>query len=1140
MVNSSDQSGLYSDITARLQAVRRKEHKLSMLYGGLITLLIALALVLAVVIIEQIAMFAPTGRTVLVSIVFVMLVGSLTVFVVRPLLRLLGILQSEGNHATAIKVGNYFPEIRDRLIDAIEMYEEKAKLGNYYSIPLIDASFSDLYGMIQPVDFRASVSNSRILAMRKIALYGIALVMLVFIVSPSGFLGSLYRLSHYNQSFAAPIPVHFTIEPGNREVVRGETVPIVVHTSGKPVKTIDFLSRGEGQTVFDKQVLTPGADGSFQTTINSIKNTTEYYASVDDISSDKYTITVLDRPLIRSFQITVTPPAYTRIPSRIMDENTGDLSVYPGTLIDLKLVPSKELGSAKLIFGDSSTLPLTIEGSEARVTFPVKRNSSYHFSLSDKSGLQNADPIEYTIRMIPDEYPTIELVQPGKNIDLNESMTVNLLMTMKDDFGFSRVRLAYRLSQSKFEKPSEEYTYTDLPFARGTQTSLDVPHLWNLTKMNLVPEDAVSYYVEVFDNDNVNGPKSGKSEMYVVRFPSLEEVLSDVTENHEQSLESMQSVAKETEQLAKDIEQLQREMKKTNKNDWQMQKKADEMVKRYEAMKQRLEETSKQMNEMVNKMEENKLLSEKTMEKYSELQKLMDQLRSPELMEALKKLQEKMKGQQLNQDDMKQAMEKLKANEDAFRKGLERMIELLKRIHIEQKIDELVKRAEEMLKQQEQQQEQTAQTKSGDKEQQNKLAQKQQDLKKQAESMEKETSELREKMEEFPKEMPLDQMKNAEKSLQQKQMPSKMQKTAQQMQSGDMQGASESQQEEQKDTKDFVDQMKQVQNSLQSKQMQQIVNEMKKQLDNIVELSKRQENLKNETQGLDPNSQLFREKAQTQSDMLGDVNNVANALGELGKKTFAVSPEMGKDIGDAIQKMSSSLEQMENRNPGGAGQQQNGAMGSLNSAAMKMQNSLNGMMQGGKGGGGMGMSALMSQLGSMAGGQSGINKATQDAMGMQGEGGMSQSQAAEYKRLGGQQAALQKSMEQLADEAKKSEEFSKLLSDLDRIAQEMQEVQTDLVQGNVSPETQQKQERILSRLLDSQRSLRERDYEKRRRAEAGTNVDHASPGSIDFSTQEGKNKLRDELLKAIEGKYSKDYEDLIRKYFEQLEKEEVH
>ena len=110
-----------------------------------------------------------------------------------------------------------------------------------------------------------------------------------------------------------------------------------------------------------------------------------------------------------------------------------------------------------------------------------------------------------------------------------------------------------------------------------------------------------------------------------------------------------------------------------------------------------------------------------------------------------------------------------------------------------------------------------------------------------------------------------------------------------------------------------------------------------------------------------------------------------------------------------------------------------------------------------------------------------------------------------------------------------------IYAQLEGVAQEMREVQTDLAQGDVNPETLRKQERILSRLLDSQRSTRERDFESRRKAETGTNVVRAGPGSLDLSTQEGKDRLRRDLLRALEEGYAKEYQDLIRKYFELLD-----
>ncbi|MBI1803252.1 MAG: hypothetical protein HY033_04190 [Ignavibacteriae bacterium] len=1129
-------STFHYEIVRRLSGVRRKENNLSLFYGALTTILSVLVLLFFVVILEGFFSFGMIGRAILFVSAAFGIAAAIGWFLVRPLLRLFGILRSDNNETIARKVGKYFPHIRDRLLDALQMYEGRDALKRQYSEELIDASFVDLYQLIQPIDFSEAVNNFRVRRMRKIVGYAFGMAMLILVISPSGFFNSLYRVVHYNQSFAPPLPIEFVVEPGNVDVVRGQTVPVVIRTQGKPVQSITLQTRQKGQVDFDQQTVKL-QNGIFRTEIPNIKLSTEYYASVEDVKSGTFTLNVLDRPLVRTFALTVTPPAYTRLPARSLDENVGDVSAYPGTKVNVDIRSSKDLSSASIVLKDNASIDLATSGADAHGSFVVKKNASYHFLLNDKDNLPNIEPVEYAIKVVPDEFPAAEILSPAKNIDLTEQMKLDLFIRIKDDFGFSKLRLAYRLAQSHYEQPAKEFSFVDIPLQHNQQSPAELWHHWDLSSLHLVPEDAVAYYVEVFDNDNVNGPKSGVSETYIVRLPSLEEVFSDVSQSHEQSLESMQSVAKETQQLKREMEDLQREMKKDReKMDWQQQKKAEEMMQRYEAVKKKLDETAKRMEEMTKQMEDNKLVSEKTLEKYQELQKLMEELKSPELQEALKKLQESMK--QLSPEEMKKAMEQLKFSEEQFRQSLERTIELLKRIHIEQKVDELVKRAEEMKKQQEALKEQSKQTNPSDQQKRDELARKQQDLQKQAESLQKEASDLKKKMEEFPKEMPLEQMSKAQQQLEQSKVQQKMQKSAQQMQSGEMQGSQQQQEQSEQDLSEFEEQMKQVQKSMRDNQTKQIVNEMRKQLQNTLELSKREETLKNETKNLDPNSQRFRENAQQQDEVRNDLNNVANKMSELGKKTFAVSPEMARELGDAMKNMDKAMEQMEGRNPGGSSENQGDAMGSLNRAAMMMQQALNGMMNGGQGG--MGMAGLMGRLGQLGGQQGDINQSTKDAIGAgQGQGQLSPQQQAEYGRLAGQQAAAQKSLEELSNEAKNAGEFSKLLGDLDRIAKEMSEVQTDLEQGSVNPNTIRKQDHILSRLLDSQRSMRERDYEKRRKADAGKNIQRTSPAEIDLTTQEGKNKLHQELLKVLESKYSKDYETLIKKYFEQLEKEDA-
>jgi hypothetical protein len=174
------------------------------------------------------------------------------------------------------------------------------------------------------------------------------------------------------------------------------------------------------------------------------------------------------------------------------------------------------------------------------------------------------------------------------------------------------------------------------------------------------------------------------------------------------------------------------------------------------------------------------------------------------------------------------------------------------------------------------------------------------------------------------------------------------------------------------------------------------------------------------------------------------------------------------------------------------------------------------------------MGGLMQQLQMMAGQQQSINLQTQSLQA-----------AAEAARLAVEQDAVRKSLEQLNREAQASGEQKRMLGDLDKIAEEMREVVRNLEQNNVNSETIRRQERILSRLLDASKSMRERDFEKRRKAQTGTEIARRSPGDLDPSAIEGRNKLLEDLMKSLEHGYSKDYKELIRKYFEELQKLEL-
>jgi len=519
------------------------------------------------------------------------------------------------------------------------------------------------------------------------------------------------------------------------------------------------------------------------------------------------------------------------------------------------------------------------------------------------------------------------------------------------------------------------------------------------------------------------------------------------------------------------------------------------------------------------------------MDKYMELQQLMSEISSPEFSQAMQKLQDAMRS--MSPEDMRQAMQNMTFNEETFRSSIERTMNIMKRVMIEQKTDDVMKRIDKMIEQQSLLNQEASKTNPNNKDKLDELAQKQDELKKELENTQGELDELLDRVQEFKDEMPFDQLQQIAQDMQQQNTGQMMQSSSQQMQQGAMQQAQKSQEQISQDLNSLQQQMKDFKKNLLEGQQKQVLNALRKALKEILEVSVAQEDLKNQTMDYSQFSQRSRDLAQQQAALQSDLTNVITQLYSLAQKSLAITPQMGKSIGDAFSKMSQAVASLSNRGTQVAAQQQAGAMSSLNQTAQELQSAIKNM--GGQGQPGQGMPSLLQQLGNMAGQQQGINQGMMP-FGSGSGGQLTQQQQAELSRLLGEQQAVKKSLEQLQEEAEKYGNQDRILGDLDRISKEMQEVIEEMKNKNVDENTVQKQERILSRLLDAQRSMRERDFEKQRRSNFGQDFTRESPKDIDFNLLNSKNNLQKDLLKAIESGFAKDYETIIRKYFESIEK----
>jgi len=246
-------------------------------------------------------------------------------------------------------------------------------------------------------------------------------------------------------------------------------------------------------------------------------------------------------------------------------------------------------------------------------------------------------------------------------------------------------------------------------------------------------------------------------------------------------------------------------------------------------------------------------------------------------------------------------------------------------------------------------------------------------------------------------------------------------------------------------------------------------------------------------------------------------------------KSFLLPPAVSASLASADEKMASSAEKLAAGNWMTAQNDQSDAKGKVNAAAEMLLRSMDNMCNSSSA---SGSQQMMQQLQKMCQSQGRLNQQTRPLMGAcQNPGGLSPSQQAAAQRLAEQQAALRKTLEELAQEF---EQQANTLGKMDQTVNDMKKVEQDLRSFDITDRTLKNQERIMSRMLDAQKSLHKREFTEKRKSRTGEDVLRKSPNALPDDFGERKDVLQQSLLQILKNPYPRQYQEELRKYFQAL------
>lgn len=1089
--------------------------------------------------------FSAAVRTGIVFVLGATFLGVLGYMVVWPALQWGRLTQGIDEYDIAGMVQQHFPQINDKLVNLLELRRDTQGQGALASAAVEKKAVDILPNRISSaINFNL---NRRYLWY---LLIPIGLYMITYLADPQILGSGVDRLRNYNQEFLPPPPFTMDMTALPDQVVAGEDLTLEIEVSGDELPRELFVfvrnDEEEGTSFVDYSMEQIDAT-HFSYVLSDLKQDISLYVGNPEVSSSIHSLDVLRRPFIKQFQATIRYPAYTGMAPEALDPNVGDFKVLKGSYVTWKLTPQGEVSEVRMMGEEGQVLPFEMseDGYQYRYTRRMMSEWDYTLSLESPEQISNADTVRYQVNILQDRYPSLYIYSPNQDFLVDIDPNMPLQLEIADDFGFTKMELYYRFVKSGgTSETSEEFQVYPLTIERKT---LLQPLSYNvdLTSLGLQEGDELEYFLKVWDNDAVSGPKSSTSATFKVVYPTLDARYDEITAEQDKVEEQLERLRKTSDELRDAYERMQKKLLEQRELSFDDKKELQRMVEEHRKMMEELEQTQQQFQETKDQLQENQMVSEETMERYEELNELMEEMNDPEVQKLMEELQEKM--DQLNPEDFKEQLDQLQMNDERLKESLERTLELLKQLEVQQKVDEMRNKLQNLEAKQRVLQEKTDNAESA--EELDQIAEQQESLNEQMESLQEDMQELSEMKSETqtPDQEQMEQMKEQAEQTKQdmEDAQQKTQEASEQRQEGgrknkqqsqeSQQGASESQQKAADQMQQMSEQLSEMQMNMQMQQDQQNLESLRELLENLLSLSFDQEDLRNEVQNLRYGDPSLQDRSQEQKNLQDDMELVSDSLDALAKRMFMIQNFVMEESDKITRNMGESQEFFRNKQVQRVTYHQQEAMTSINNLANMLSDimkQVQDQMKNAQAGQGMCKKPGDNQGQSMQQISQQQKQLNQQMQQMMKKGGSMSGE--ELQRMAAQQEAIRKQLQEAQQRMNgETGDGGETMGDMQKVTQDMQESEQDLINKQLTSEMMERQQRILSRLLQAQQSVREQEWDDKRESQAGRNLEQKSPEEL--SLEEYRDRIRQELLKSNKLEYSSDFMILIEEYYKKLE-----
>jgi len=1053
----------------------------------------------------------------------------LSKYIVLPSLK----LKSYGNRIDRYQasniIGRFFPSISDRLLNTLQL-SDKMNV-NSADYELISASVQQRSATLSTLPFTEAVDFSENKRYLKWVIPVVLVLISIGIFSPTFLKQGTERVVNFNQHYEIPAPFKFVFDANKGVIEEGQDFSFELELVGNEIPEKVYIKSNQGRFLLQRKT-----KNIFSGKLSQLKANTVFHFEANEFASKEYEVNVISKAAIGKFEATILYPSYLGMEPEVI-KNAGDLTVYEGAIITWSVL-TKNSSDVDFWLGDVKK-KFSKDGFKLTQKFGNSTNGKIILK-NNQSGKR--DSTFFNVEVIKDQFPSI-LVEEVKDT-LKDGIRY-FSGSVADDHGLNGLTFVYEITS---EDGKKRYERMSVGKVFGTNSPFNFAVDFRREQIKL--KDRIEYYFVVSDNDGVNGSKSTKSRHFQYQLPTLEELNETRDKEQEDIKKDLNDILNKANDFKDKLERLKKENRNTKQSNWNKQDQINQLQEDHKTLLENLESLQEKMENSVNEKNQLSEIDKELLEQQEMVNELLEELMDEEMKELLEQLEELMKKQDKNGLDQK--LEQIEMSSEEMKKQLDRSMEMLKRLQVNEKMDAVEKELKELAKQQE-------------------------DLKKETESKKKMSEEDLKKQDDINKAFDkikedlksLDSLNNALKlpmnvDMQQEEaddVKEDLKDSKDELSKDKGEKAGESQQSAADKMKQMAEQMDAMQAQANQQQQEEDIDALRDILEGLVKLSFSQEDVMNSMYRISEVDPAFRKQGRVQRRIVDDLAPIRDSLFALAERQPKIAQFIDKELTQIKVNNKLIIEDIDERRKRELGIHQQYVMTSFNNLALLLNESLAQMQQqmnsqqpgsgscskpggkgkpapGGKSPGNQDMKQMLKdQLEQMKRGSSPGGDKPGDAKdgkpgspgssGAPGQMGLGNQQVA---KIAAQQSAMRRKLEEMRNELNKDGKGSG--NKLNPLINELEKQEDDLINKRLGNNLIDRQQRILTRLLESEKAINERGLDEKRESKEGKEQNNGNQIRFD---EYNKEKLKQiELLRSVDPLYNKYYKDRANEYFNRV------